>query len=81
VEHHDNHNLFEEMMLAPLFISPNIASTPDPLNDRIIDFFEAVWIESPSSTIPCSIRGITVEAQLSPTWRVISCHGTWYTLS
>ena len=94
VEHHDDHNLFEEMMLASPLISPNMASPPDPLNeelleaktkegwsDRIIDFFEAVWIESPSSTIPCSIRGITVEAQLSPTWRVISCHGTWYTLS
>ena len=75
VEHHDDHNLFEEMMLASLLISPNIASPPDPLDEaflkedireelsnRIIDFSEAVWIESPSTTIPCSIRGITVEA-------------------
>jgi len=75
VEHHDDHNLFEEMMLASPLISPNIASPPDPLGEAFlkediseelsnsrIDFFEAVWIESPSTTIPCSIRGITVEA-------------------
>ena len=55
VEHHDDHNLFEETMLASPFISPNIACPPDPLNDaflkddireelsnRIIDFFKAV---------------------------------------
>ena len=77
VEHHYDHNLFEEMMLASQLISPNIASPPDPLNeelleentregwsDRIIDFSEAVWVESPSTIIPCSIRWITVEAQL-----------------
>jgi hypothetical protein len=75
VEHHDDHNLLEEMMLASPLISPNIASPPDPLNEalleentreelsnRIIDFFEAVWIESPSTIIPCSIRGIAIEA-------------------
>ena len=79
VEHHDNHNLFEEIMLASPLISPNIASPPDPLNEalleentreelsnRIIDFSEAVWIEPPSTIIPCSIRGIAVEAQLIP---------------
>ena len=64
-EHHDDHNPLERMMLASPFISPNIASPPDPLNDallkedireefsnRIIDFSEAVWIGSPSTTIP-----------------------------
>ena len=79
MEHHDDHNLFEEMMLVSPLIFPNIASPPDPLNeallekntreewsDRIIDFSEAVWIESPSTIIPCSIRGIAVEAQLIP---------------
>ena len=79
VEHHDDHNLFEEIMLASPLISPNIASPPDPLNealleentreewaDRIINFSDAVWIESPSTIIPCSIRGITVEVQLIP---------------
>ena len=78
-EHHDDHNLSEEMMLMSPFISPNTASSPDHLNDallkedireelsnRIVDFPEAVWIESPSTIIPCSIWGITVEAQLIP---------------
>ena len=58
VEHHDDHNLFEEMMLASPFIPPNFASPPNPLNEallkedireelsnRIADFSEAVWIE------------------------------------
>ena len=79
MEHHDDHNPFEETMLTSPFISPNIASPPDPLNDallkedireelsnRIVDFSEAVWIESPSTIIPCSIWGITIEAQLIP---------------
>ena len=78
-EHHDDHNLSEETMLMSPFISPNTASSPDPLNDallkedireelsnRIIDFSEVVWIKSPSTTIPCSIQGITIEAQLIP---------------
>ena len=67
------------MMLVSPFISPNIASPPDPFNEEllkedikeewsngIIDFAEAAWIDSSSITIPCSIRGITVEAQLIP---------------
>jgi len=75
VEHHLNHDPFEEMMLVSLFISPNIASPPDPLNkallkedireewsNGIIDFAEAAWIDSPSITIPCSIKGIAIEA-------------------
>ena len=78
-EHHDDCNPLEKMMLVSPFISPNIASPPNPLNDtllkedireelsnRIIDFSEAVWIESPSTIIPCSIMGIAVEAQLIP---------------
>ena len=57
------------------FISPNIASSPDPLieallkedikeewSNGIIDFAEAAWIDSPSITIPCSIKGIALEA-------------------
>ena len=79
MEHHLNHDPFEAMMLVLSFISPNIASPPDPLNkallkedireewsNGIIDFAEAVWIDSPSITIPCYIRGIAVEAQLIP---------------
>ena len=71
VEHHLNHDPFEEMMLVSPFISPNIASPPDPFNEEllkedikeewangIIDFAEAAWIDSPSISIPCSIRGI-----------------------
>jgi hypothetical protein len=78
-EYRDDHNLFKEMMLASPLTSPNIASPPDPLNealleentreewsDRIIDFSEAGWIESPSMIIPCSIRAITVEAYFIP---------------
>ena len=78
-EHHDDNNLLEEMMLMSPFISPNTASSPDPLNDTLLKeeireewsdktrhFSEAVWIKSPSTTIPCSIRGIAVEAQLIP---------------
>ena len=74
-EHHDNHNLFKETTLMSPFISPNTASSPDPLNDALLKeeireewsdktrhFSEAVWIESPSMIIPCSIWGITVEA-------------------
>ena len=70
-EHHDDHDPFVETMLTLPFISPNIASPPDPLNDallkedireeqsnRIVDFSKAVWIESPSTIIPCSIRGM-----------------------
>ena len=79
-EHHDDHDPFKETMLTSPFISPNIASPPDPLNDallkeeireelsnRIIDFSEAVWIGSPSTTISCSIRGTAVEALHDPT--------------
>ena len=79
-EHHDDHNPFEETILTSPFISPNIASPPDPLNDallkedireeqsnRIVDFSKAVWIESPSTTISCSIRGTSVEALHDPT--------------
>jgi hypothetical protein len=74
VEHHLNHDPIEEMMLVSPFISPNIASPPNPLNEvllkedireewsnGIIDFSEAIWIDSPSITIPCSIRGIAIE--------------------
>ena len=62
VEHHLNHDPFEEMMLMSPFIYPNIASPPDPLNEEllkedireewsngIIDFVEAAWIDSPWS--------------------------------
>ena len=79
VEHHLDHDPFEEMMLVSPSIYPNIASAPDPFNEEllmgdmteewsngIIDFSEAVWIDSPSITIPCSIKGIAVEAQLIP---------------
>ena len=79
VENHLNHNPLKEMILVSPFSSPNIASPPDPFNEEllkedimeewsngIIDFSEAVWIDSPSITIPCSIRGIAVEAQLIP---------------
>ena len=75
VEHHLNDDPFEKMMLISPFISPNIASPPDPLNEAllkedireewsngILDFAEAVWIDSPSITIPCSIKGIAVDA-------------------
>jgi len=79
VEHHLNHDPFEAMMLVPSFISPNIASPLDPFNEAllkedtreewsngIIEFSEAGWIDSPSLTIPCSIKGIAVEARLIP---------------
>ena len=52
------------MMLVSPFISPNIASPPDPFNEEllkedireewsngIIDFAEAAWIDSPSITV------------------------------
>ena len=65
VEHHLNHDPFEAMMIVPSFISPNIASPPDPFNEAllkedireewsngIIDFSKAVWIDLPSITIP-----------------------------
>ena len=55
VEHHDDHNPLEKMMLASPLTYPNIASPPDPLNEALL---EAVWIESPSTIIPCSIRGM-----------------------
>jgi hypothetical protein len=35
-EHHDNHNLFKETTLMSPFISPNTASSPDPLNDALL---------------------------------------------
>jgi hypothetical protein len=69
VENHLNHDPLKEMMLVSPFSSPNIASPPDPFSEAllkedkreessngIIDFSEAVWIDSPSITIPCSIR-------------------------
>ena len=34
--------------------------------DGIRHFFEVVWSNSPSTIIPCSIRGIAVEVQLIP---------------
>ena len=74
VEHHLDHNPLEEMMQESSFVFPNTASPPDPLNkaslkedmreewtDGIRHFFEVVWSNSPSTIIPCSIRGIAVE--------------------
>ena len=78
-EHHDDHDPFKETMLTSPFISPNIASPPDPLNEAFLKgdmreewsnvkghFSEAVWINLPSTIILCSIRGISIEAQLIP---------------
>jgi hypothetical protein len=75
VENHLNHDPLKEMMLVSPFSSPNIPSPPDPFSEAllkedireewsngIIDFAEAVWIDSPSIAIPWSIRGIAVEA-------------------
>ena len=87
----------EETFKSPS-ISPNIASPPDPFNEElltgdireewsngIIDFSEEIWIDSPSITIPCSIRGIAVEAQLIPNiegnimpWHLAHC---WHLLT
>ena len=36
VEHHLNHDPFEEMMLMSPFISPNIASPPNPFNEELL---------------------------------------------
>ena len=36
VEHHLDHDPFEEMMLVSPFISPNIASPPDPFNEELL---------------------------------------------
>jgi hypothetical protein len=56
---------------------------PDPPNETFImeamekkwstgvgNFFEALWICSPSTIISCSIKGIIVEAHLNPTMEV-----------
>jgi hypothetical protein len=37
---------------------------------RVENFSEALWISSPSTIIPCSIKGITVEAHLNPVMEV-----------
>jgi hypothetical protein len=34
------------------------------------DFSEALWIRSPSMILPCSIKGITIEAHLNPVMEV-----------
>ena len=78
-EHHLDHNSQEEVMFVSPFIPPNIASPPDPLNEAFLKggmreewsnvkghFSEAVWINLPSTIILCSIRGISIEAQLIP---------------
>jgi len=90
-EHHLDHKSQEEVMFVSPLIPPNIASPPDPLDEASLKedtreelsngkghFSEAVWIDSPSTIIPCSIRGISIEAQLIPNLRAISCHGTWH---
>jgi hypothetical protein len=70
-EHHLDHNSQEEVMFVSPFIPPNIASPPhsslkedtrEELSNGKGHFSEAVWIDSPSTIIPCSIRGISVEA-------------------
>jgi hypothetical protein len=38
--------------------------------DGVTRFFEAIWISSPSLIIPCSVRGITVEAHCNPIMEV-----------
>jgi hypothetical protein len=56
---------------------------PDPRNEASLEeatkeewsdgekhFSAAIWISSPSTITPCSIRGITVEAQLNPIMEV-----------
>ena len=78
-KHHLDHNSQEEVMFVSPFVPPNIASPPDPLNGAFLKrdmseewsngkghVSEAVRINSPSTIIPCSIRGILVEAQLIP---------------
>ena len=74
-----DHNSQEEVMFVSPFVPPNIASPPDPLNGAFLKrdmseewsngkghVSEAVRINSPSTIIPCSIRGTSVEAQLIP---------------
>ena len=69
MEHHLNHEPFKEMMLVSPFISPNIASPPDPLNEAllkedireewsngIIDFAEAAWIDSINKSVYLKVK-------------------------
>ena len=58
-------------------------SPPDPRNETPLEdatkedwldgekhFSEAIWISSPSTITPCSIRGTTVEAHINPIMEV-----------
>ncbi|RLN24465.1 hypothetical protein C2845_PM07G10630 [Panicum miliaceum] len=44
--------------------------TKEKLSGDVRHFFEEIWISSPSSIIPCSIREIIVEAHLNPLMEV-----------
>jgi hypothetical protein len=48
---------------------PNKAILKEAIKEKWLDgvrqFFEVNWISSPSTIIPCSIRGTTVEAHLN----------------
>src|SRR6185369_15801311 len=39
-------------------------------SDEEKHFFEAIWISSPSTITPCSIRGTTIEAHINPIMEV-----------
>jgi len=39
-------------------------------SDGVKHFLEAVWISSPSTITPCSIRRTTVEAHINPMMKV-----------
>jgi hypothetical protein len=44
--------------------------TKEEWPDGVTHFFEAIWISSPSLIVPCSIRGITIEAHCNPIMEV-----------
>ena len=68
-------NLLTEPSLSPT-VPP---SSPDPLHKQFLEevveveqsdgarcFSEDVWTSIPSTILPCSIEGITVEAHVNP---------------
>jgi hypothetical protein len=85
VQIHPARNILSESsprpMVPPLPLDPPTeTSIMDAMEKKsstgVEHLSEALWICSPYMILPCSIRGITVEAHLNPVMEVILCHGT-----
>ena len=60
-----------------------VSPKAEPLKEWLMEVkcsSEAIWILSPSTTMPCSLRGTTIEALHNPIVETISCQNSLWKL-